>query len=562
MRPCLIALLFLTLYLTDCARGQDSSPPKENPTTAELQSVEKEVAERDATLKKHQQDLKDHTEEIDRLQKEIAELKKSPTPDEKKIKDKETALQTAESALKRDQEAVTTAQQLLDKAKEKLELAQKNADLQTKKPEPANADKPGTPIKDALEKKQRLEQARVEAGLAQQKVGVLQEQINVLTKRREEIRKALDAIALQLMKPGLENKDRERLTQEQRDLREEDHTLNNQLYRLQRELLVAEAQQRLKQETAQREEGSYAQWKQELYVAGGLISALILFMLVSRLILMRRIRDPQRRFYVKRGFSLLVMVIFIVGMIFIFANRFSNLLTLLGLALAGITIALQDLIASFVAWFFIRGAKIYRVGDWVRLGDQTGEVIDVTFLRTVLQQTESFSPQPGEGHRGGNVTGGLTVMMNNSIFKHPVVNYTRGYPFIWCSLRYVITFESDWEEARQRIQNVVKTDPEIRGTSDRAKEKMAQMAEDFSIRLTDTEPGILTWTADKGVELTVWFLTHPRRRVILVDKINCLILRTIQDMENANFAYNTIRSVPTPPDSSKPVGNGQVVGSR
>jgi small-conductance mechanosensitive channel len=145
-------------------------------------------------------------------------------------------------------------------------------------------------------------------------------------------------------------------------------------------------------------------------------------------------------------------------------------------------------------------------------------------------------------------------MMNNTVFKHPLVNYTRGYAFIWCTLSYTITYESNWERAREFVLGTMSEDPEIEATAERAMHRIRRMAGDYSIHVDSTLPHVRTWAADSGVQLTLRFLAHPRRRPTLMDKINMKVMRFVQDAGDVDFAYNTFRAIPTPP---APAENGQ-----
>src|SRR5208282_2181230 len=53
----------------------------------------------------------------------------------------------------------------------------------------------------------------------------------------------------------------------------------------------------------------------------------------------------------------------------------SQLGTFLGLAGAGLTVALKDFIVGFLGWFVLMGKNGIRLGDWVEINGVTGEVV-------------------------------------------------------------------------------------------------------------------------------------------------------------------------------------------
>ena len=69
----------------------------------------------------------------------------------------------------------------------------------------------------------------------------------------------------------------------------------------------------------------------------------------------------------------------------------SPLRTFLGLAGAGLTVALKDFIVSFLGWFVLMGRNGIRLGDWVEINGLTGEVAEVGMFHTVLLETGNWT---------------------------------------------------------------------------------------------------------------------------------------------------------------------------
>ena len=65
--------------------------------------------------------------------------------------------------------------------------------------------------------------------------------------------------------------------------------------------------------------------------------------------------------------------------------------TFLGLAGAGLTIALKDFIVSFVGWFVLMGRNGIRLGDWVEINGVTGEVVELGMFHSVLLETGNWT---------------------------------------------------------------------------------------------------------------------------------------------------------------------------
>jgi small-conductance mechanosensitive channel len=84
---------------------------------------------------------------------------------------------------------------------------------------------------------------------------------------------------------------------------------------------------------------------------------------------------------------------YFVGIVFVtilFEDRLGRLNFALGIAGAGLVVALQDVIASFAGWLAIGWSNLYKVGDRVQIGETKGDVIDISFMRTEVVETGNW----------------------------------------------------------------------------------------------------------------------------------------------------------------------------
>src|ERR1700722_15797741 len=96
-------------------------------------------------------------------------------------------------------------------------------------------------------------------------------------------------------------------------------------------------------------------------------------------------RYKVRKFIVFSGyFSILLFLALLFG------DRLGRLTFALGVVGAGVTVALQDVVASIAGAFSIGFSRLYAVGDRVQIGDTRGDVIDIGLLRTTLLETGNW----------------------------------------------------------------------------------------------------------------------------------------------------------------------------
>ena len=542
--------LWLTAASSFAAQERDSAEP----ATAKSESA---PAKAETPLTKAERELarrlleRDEAEQVEltaakSLEEAKGQLAEAVAADDEKAKEKaEAAVKLATDELADANAESAAAKQLAEQAQEALNLVQKEEELRQRNAETTSDKDVAVPFDSVFKRLSQAKNAREEADLAKQiaaslrkEVGLLQAQLNRVRKDSDEVQKKLS------MHGGLSEELKKNLWSERQQLTDESRKLSDQILATREEMLMAEATAKAKESQALNEERELGRWWQRFIRLMITFAAVLLTMLVLRVVVNRRVSDPQRRYYLNKVLSLLTALATVVGLVFVFADQYQNLLTLLGLSVAGLAIALQELVASFAAWFFIKGARGYRNGDWVAIGDYQGEVVDITFTHTTLLQC---TPMADTATISGSLTGGLVVLMNNQVFKQPLVNYTRGFPYVWCSMVYTVTYESDWEKARDLLQHIAIEEPELKQTAALAFAQIQKMSSELSIQADSTDPVVRTWAAANGIDLTLRFLVHPRRRPTIQDRINTQILRAIQKSGNIDFAYNTIRNIPTPP---------------
>src|SRR5271155_1067384 len=155
-------------------------------------------------------------------------------------------------------------------------------------------------------------------------------------------------------------------------------------------------------------------------------------------------RYKVRKFVVFCGYAASLLFLAIL-----FEDRLGRLSFAIGIAGAGVAVALQDVLASIAGAFSIGFSKLYDVGDRVQIGETRGDVIDIGLLRTTLMEVGSWV--------GRDLYSGRIVRIpNNTVLKNSVFNYSQGFRFIWDQVKVVFTISSDAALAREMLLRVAK----------------------------------------------------------------------------------------------------------
>lgn len=95
-----------------------------------------------------------------------------------------------------------------------------------------------------------------------------------------------------------------------------------------------------------------------------------------------RIEDASTRFTLQRIAHLVAsLVVAVIVISIVFVNWFAAAAAL-GVGSIIIGLAVQTPMKSFIAWIYILVRQPFRVGDRIKIGDATGDVIDVGYLDT------------------------------------------------------------------------------------------------------------------------------------------------------------------------------------
>jgi len=163
-----------------------------------------------------------------------------------------------------------------------------------------------------------------------------------------------------------------------------------------------------------------------------------------------RIEDASTRFTLQRIVHLVVaLLIALIAISIIFVNWYATVAAL-GVGSIIIGLAVQTPMKSFIAWIYILVRQPYRVGDRIKIGDATGDVIDVGYLDTTLWE---FG---GQYISGDHPSGRLIKFPNEKVLDELVYNYSWPlFPYIWNEIKFQIAYQSDLKFVADTMQQIV-----------------------------------------------------------------------------------------------------------
>src|SRR5580693_3818865 len=190
----------------------------------------------------------------------------------------------------------------------------------------------------------------------------------------------------------------------------------------------------------------------------------------------------------------------------------SQLGTFLGLAGAGLTVALKDFIVGFLGWFVLMGKNGIRLGDWVEINGVTGEVVELGMFHTVLLETGNWTDS-------GHPTGRRVTFTNSFAIEGHYFNFSTSGQWLWDELQVVLPAGRDPYPLVDAIQKIV-----LEATAETAKQ--AEKEWQGVTRSRDSEhtltaaPAINVKPVVGGVEIAVRYITRANERYQMRAKLN------------------------------------------
>ncbi|KAI9134401.1 mechanosensitive ion channel family protein [Acaryochloris sp. CCMEE 5410] len=253
-------------------------------------------------------------------------------------------------------------------------------------------------------------------------------------------------------------------------------------------------------------------------------------------ILNRRIQDPRILYAWRKwvGYISYGIAIFALGRPWI--PELQDISTFLGIVTAGLAVALKEPLVDLVGWVFILSRKPMQVGDRIQIGSHTGDVIDIRIFHFTLMEV-------GNWVDADQSTGRVIHIPNGRIFHETVANYSRGFQYLWHEIPVLITFDSDWERAKQIFLTIANQDSERLSAA--AQARLQEAAQNYMIVYSKLTPTVYTSVKESGILLTIRYLCEPRQRRSTEEAIWEDILRTVDQEEKIAFAYPTHRLITT-----------------
>lgn len=261
----------------------------------------------------------------------------------------------------------------------------------------------------------------------------------------------------------------------------------------------------------------------------------IIIISISKLIqknISKVVKDNSSKYRVRKFINFFGFILIILAASIIYSDKLGGLTVAFGVAGAGIAFALQEIIVSIAGWIAITFGRYFKVGDRILLGGVTGDVIDISVMRTTLMEC-------GKWINGDLYNGRVVRIANSFLFKDPVYNYSGDFPFLWDEIVVPIKHGSDVTEVKEIFSNIAK---DIVGDySKKASEAWSELVNKYMVENAQINPLITVTFDENWITFTLRYVVDYKSRRGTKDKLFSKILEASKNSpDKIKIAYSTL----------------------
>jgi small-conductance mechanosensitive channel len=211
--------------------------------------------------------------------------------------------------------------------------------------------------------------------------------------------------------------------------------------------------------------------------------------------------------------------------------------TILGLAGAGLTVALKDFIIGFLGWFVLMGKNGIRIGDWVEINGVAGEVVELGIFHTVLLETGNWTDS-------GHPTGRRVTFTNSYAIEGHYFNFSTSGQWLWDELHIVLpTGKNPYPVVDAITKKVMEATAE---GAQQAEQEWRSTAKPHSMHAISAAPAISVKPVIGGTEISVRYIARATERSELRAKLNHDAVDLLETATASHDGDSSSKSTVTP----------------
>jgi small-conductance mechanosensitive channel len=252
-----------------------------------------------------------------------------------------------------------------------------------------------------------------------------------------------------------------------------------------------------------------------------LVACVLIIIQIIRRFLRKKVSDSSARYKSQKGIEIIGYIILILLSFSYFTGSIKDFTLVIGLFTAGIAFTLQELVLSIAGSLYIFIVKVYKPGDRIEINGIKGDVIDIDSIYTTMMEI-------GQWVKSDNYTGRIVKLSNAFVFKGPIHNYSKDFPFIWDEFDLPIRYGSDMELAKNIVIKIASET--LSEYTSNSKAQWKAVVNKYYIEDAVVEPTLAITLTDNWAQFNLRYIVdYKRRRItrhLLHDKIRKEVEKT------------------------------------
>ncbi len=214
--------------------------------------------------------------------------------------------------------------------------------------------------------------------------------------------------------------------------------------------------------------------------------------------------EGRKEYLINQTIQIVLNIAEVIFLLFIWSDYIQNLMTLISVTSAAMTIALRELILNFFCGIYIKVKKPFQVEDRIEVKGIRGDVMNISSLNFEVLEIST-----DEKH--GQSTGVIVTFPNSIVFSEPVRNLNKGFKYVWDELTVKVTMDCDLVKNKQELYKIINNIEAIKNIPKKMKAQINDVNTTNRVYFNKYEPTIYTKIVDSHIELTIRYLMHPKK---------------------------------------------------
>lgn len=229
-----------------------------------------------------------------------------------------------------------------------------------------------------------------------------------------------------------------------------------------------------------------------------------LFKFIFKRMIRKRVDSNRKVYFLNQSSQVILNIVEVILLFLIWCQYFRNLMTLISVISAAMTIALREIIMNFFCGIYIRFKKPFKVEDRIEVDGIKGDVMNISLMDFEILEVSNQEAN-------GQSTGVVVNFSNSVIFSKPIKNINKGFKYIWNELMIPIRLDCDLVKNKQELYKIVNENETIKSIPRKMMGEIRSISSDNRVYFNQYDPVIYMKIHDYHIELTIRYLMHPKK---------------------------------------------------